>query len=694
MRFLISNKHERGATLVFAVFFAIIILMIAAIALGLGFVATNKSRVQNVANLVALSALEIAVKEGSSWNVAAQADAVLAMNKIPGIAEWSSFTKTVAEGGAGHIIFGTWYFADPDGEGFGVDPCFDGGQVGYPCFVKTDDGAYRPGVNSVKITLIGNSSTNMVVAPFLKVFGASARPFNTGAIATLAGQCSVILMDVSRSMTYDTHKQRYPFLNLPPGVNPSQFIYHLELNGPNMEQNPNCPSNPSVPRSSFCDLKSTREETDPVDAMIHFRSDYRLANSIGNQYLIVDRFVSGAGAGEAYRGPQPMNDLFRGVNAGLRKLYERSRGSLWRGIGFAGLTADSSGFMPNAVPKVGFGADPGALIQVTNMGNMGTFDIVRSQVSPPIGGNFLSHGWYAPPFFVQPTYSSVEDPSLEQTNLSGAIELALDWFDGRGLNTGLSCPVNYQKTIYLMTDGMINCVKTATAPAYTCVNNYFSFAEARDQLLTTIVPELQRKKIRVNVVMTGETVGTHFINIRAPIGFTTASGSKFLSPQEAIANGYGAYNHPYVDQKMVDELPSVDTNHFPNWCQSVHGGGSVPCAQPYKLEYLNDYAMQHAGNLGVTFREPVSVMAQLAIDTGGVFCPALPLAPSGYEVMPNGKTLLPDEKRLEGKAQIYTVEKKTIPEQILECFDSNWSNKFILVAKEALQEIAGPQPFP
>ncbi len=687
-----SSKHDQGAILVFAVFFVLVILMIAAIGLGLGFVVTNKSRVQNIANMVALAALEVSVRDGTSLNVAAQADSILAANKIPGIAEWSSFSKTVADGGAGTIVFGTWYFADPDGEGFGEDPCFVGGQVGYPCFVSTSDGSYTPGVNSVRVRLIGNSSSNLVLAPFLRIFGASAKPFNTQAIATLAGQCSVVLMDVSKSMTYDTHKPRYDPLLLPPVVNPSQFIYNINI-GPDPENNPNCPADPALRKSSLCDLKQTRDPDLPIDPLVHHRSDYRVAPGMANQNIIVDRFVSAGDAYAVYRGPQPMSDLFMGMNAALRKLYQRSRGSFWRGIGYAGLTADTT-HTPNPVPKIGFGSDPGPLIQVSNTGNMGTFDTIRQVVNVPLGSNFLNHGWFAPPFAINSVDSSSnEDPSFEQSNLSGAIETALDWFDGRGLNGGMSCPVNYQKTIYLMTDGIINCIKTANNPAYECENTYLGFEKARDQLLNTIVPELQRKKIQVNVVVAGETIGTHFLNILAPPGYATTSGSKFFSPQEAIANGYGAYSHPNQDQKIVLEEPSVPLLQFIPWCESNYGGG-LPCPPPYPLKHLNDYAMRHIGQLDTVFREPLSVMAQLAIDTGGVFCPVLPLSPSGYNAGPNGKIIFDDSYRTDGKPQLYAVEKQTIPEQIAECFESKWTNKFMLVAKEGAAEVAQPQAGP
>jgi hypothetical protein len=74
-------------------------------------------------------------------------------------------------------------------------------------------------------------------------------------------------------------------------------------------------------------------------------------------------------------------------------------------------------------------------------------------------------------------------------------------------------------------------------------------------------------------------------------------------------------------------------------------------------------------------------MAKLSVDTGGTFCPVLPVSPNpGHYGDPgNGRKIYDDSLRSEGKPQIYAVEYKHIPEQIAECFESKWNNKYVLV---------------
>jgi hypothetical protein len=682
MKLKVSRNGQSGAGLVLAAFFSLVILMIAAIGLGLGFVITNKSRVQNVANLVALSALELAVRDGSDNKVLTQADSIIAANKIPGIANWSSFSVPIEQNGGGRIIFGNWYYEDPDGPDGPTNPCEVHGA--YPCFIPED--GYKPGVNAVRVVMQGNNLTNRVIAPFANIFGSSAKAVSAQALAVIAGQCSAVLMDVSRSVTYDTHKPKG--ITLIPNQTVSQFIYDNNIGED--PQDPRCPGNPAVSSSSLCQLKPLRDPSFDIYSTEKYQSDYKITRARQNKDVMVDRFVEGAGNGHKYYGPQPMTDLFMGVNAGLRYLYESSKGSMWRGIGFAGLSADTL-VTPNPVPLIGFAGDPGVLIHVTNLENRGTNDIVRTMVSPTVGASFLSHGWYAPPFPIDPsTFESDENPGLERTNFVEAIEKAIGWFEGKDLNGGVACPVNYKKILYVATDGMMNCSKTAASPPYKCQNNYTGYSAARAQLLNMLSVELQRKKIQVVSIVGGAAVEPNFINRKAPAGYTTSIGSMYLSAQEALASGYGAFRQSDPNLKMISEEPGFDAPSFQTWCATVYGNGS-PCSANPPIAWVNDYVMQKAGQDRVVFREPVSVMAQLAIDTGGQYCPVMPLHPSNgaYSTNPSGKVVISDFYRGDGRIQKYTIEKKTPSEQVLECFKNTWTNKFILVERDSLPENLG-----
>jgi hypothetical protein len=663
-------KNERGVSYILAIALIFSVLAIATLGLGIGFTMMSKSRLQNIANLVALSALDTAVSKRILNPVLTPpppevlnrikiiADQILANNKIPG-ASWGRFLND----SAGTIRLGVWHEIDPDGLN-SLDPCLGN----YPCFEDLPE--YSPAVTAIKVELQGNNTTNQIIAPFLRLFGSDAKPISASATAVIAGQCSVVLMDVSRSTTYDTHKPK----NVATSPNPksAQFIYDK-----NAKTAPNNSSN------SFQQLDISRPTTAPVNWAEHFQSDYELitARTTNNNsdQLLVDKFNEAADNPDAYRGPQPQTDLFFGTNVALRAIREFAKGSLWRGIGFAGLSTETSvAALP--APSGGFAPGPEPLIQLTNLFNRQTFGTSGGQATPYVGANIFSFGWYAPPFPINPITGAVdENPDQEKTNLIEAFELAINSFSQVAPN-GRSCPASYAKTIYLATDGVMNCDKSATAPPYTCANTFLKFRAATTQLLDTLVPELQRKNIKVVTLISGKSVQPHFKNIKAPQGYVTSTGSDYLEPEEAIALGYGAFKEPNPNFKLIKEEASVPASA----CQTWNGGS--PCNTENSK---NAYAMKHLGQeiIGTEdtiFRLPVSVMAQLSIDTGGDFCPILPVDPdpNAYILNPAGQLRYNDAKRIEGEPQIFATERLYAGDQARKCFRRSWQNKVVLVEQE------------
>jgi len=659
-------KNERGVSYILAIALIFSVLAIATLGLGIGFTMMSKSRLQNIANLVALSALDTAVSKRILNPVLTPpevlnrikviADQILANNKIPG-ASWGRFLND----SAGTIRLGVWHEIDPDGLGT-IDPC----TGNYPCFEEFPQ--YSPAVTAIKVELQGNNTTNQIIAPFLRLFGSDAKPISASATAVIAGQCSVVLMDVSRSTTYDTHKPK----GVTTSQNAAQFIYDI-----------NTQTAPSSTTNSYHKLNDLRPPTAPVIWAEHFKSDYKpiTARTTSNNFsqLLADKLNEAADNPISYRGPQPQTDLFFGTNVALRATREFAKGSLWRGIGFAGLSAETSvAALP--APRGGFAPGPEPLIQLTNLFNRETFGTGGGQSTPYIGANIFSFGWYAPPFPINPITGIVdEDPDQEKTNLIQAFELAINSFSQVASN-GMSCPASYAKTIYLATDGVMNCDKSATTTPYTCDNTFLKFRAATIQLLDTLVPELQRKNIKVVTLLSGKSVQPHFKNILAPPGYVTSTGSTYLEPEEAIALGYGAFKETNPNFKLIKEEASVPAAD----CQSWNGGN--PC----NTENLkNAYAMKHLGQERIgtedtIFRLPVSVMAQLSIDTGGDFCPILPVDPDPNAYIPNaaGQIRYDDAKRIVGEPQIFATEQLYAGDQARKCFRRSWQNKVVLVEQE------------
>lgn len=657
MRFetLVNIRHERGISMVLGAFFLFILASLAAIGLGLGYVATNKSRIQNISNLVSLGVLEIISKQASNVNAVARANQIIQLNDIAGVDNWDPIDDDGDGGLGGKIVYGNWFFEDPDGLSGAEDPC----TSSYPCFIPAS--AYLPSTNAVRVKMQNRQGENPIVAPFVKLFGYQGGYVSTSATAVIAGQCSVLLHDVSESTTYQTHKPGNVIL--PSGGNRSSFIYSADTD-------PVC-SGPNG--GEFRCLDDNRSSSTFVDPTIHYEDDYQIKDSVLGFKVRVDSFVEDGTADSDYSGPEPMRSFFLGTNAALRSLFQGSAGSYWSGVGFEnGLLST----LPNGrwVPSTGFATNPGSLIQVTNLDNRGTFDKDGNVVSPEVGGNFLSLGWYP--------RVRLNGASAEQTNLIEAFEAAIGAFQSTASLT--TCPSYYKKTIILATDGVGNCWKLGGSPPYQCQNNIAGYRNYVNQVLTTISAELQRKDISVIVLYGGDYVGPHFINRLAPAGFETSTGSQFLSLNEGLALGFGAIDETDPSLKLFDESPQVNSTGYAAWCGTNCSGALGGCGSN---ACNNAYAMTHIGEVGTVFRQPGSVLAQLAIDTDGLFCPLLPLHPDPFAYLdhdgdPSTPDVLKDSYRSENARQEFAIEKLTPSEQAARCLNLKWNNKFVLVEEE------------
>lgn len=667
---VLQNKlvtGEQGMSMLLGVAFLFCLASLAAIGLGLGFVATSKSRIQNTANLVTLGVLEVISKQASNANAVPRANQIAAFNDIPGVASWDLIDDDGDGGPGGRIIYGNWFFEDPDGTGGPADPCSNN----YPCFAPAP--TYSPTVNAVRVKMRNRQGRNPIIAPFVKMFGYRGGYVNTTATAVIAGQCSVLLHDVSESTTYQTHKPEGVIL--PAGVKRSSFVYSAATT-------PTC-SDPDTGGEYLC-LDPSRSSSTLVDPTVHYQDDYVTKDSISGFKIRVDSFVENGTADSLYSGPEPMRSLFLGTNAALRSLFQGSAGSYWLGVGFEnGLLST----LPNGrwVPSTGFATNPGALIQVTNLDNRGTFDKDGNVISPAVGGSFLSQGWYP--------RARLNGAPQEQTNLIEAFEAAIGAFQNTSLAT--TCPAYYKKTIVLATDGVGNCWKLGGSPPYQCQNDMVGYRNYLTQVLTTISSELQRKNISVIVLYGGDYVGPHFINRLAPAGFQTSTGSQFLGLEEGLALGYGAIGETNPNLKLFDERPTVNPTGYAAWCTSncsaIGGCGTNNCR--------NSYAVSHLAEDGTVFRHPASVLAQLAIDTEGSFCPLLPLYPDpsayiDHDSDPSTPEVLKDTFRTQDARQEFAIEKLTPSEQAARCLNLKWSNKFVLVTEESdaelPQEIGNP----
>ncbi len=637
-------KNENGISIVLGCVLIFVLVAVAAMAVGLGVVTSSKSRIQNVGNLVALGVLETVTRNAGNGGATARAQQIAQANALPGMKQLGTFREAPAAGTSGQIDYGNWFFADPDGAGGPLDPC----GSDYPCYVSA--GAYNPAINAVRVT-VNNQINNKIFAPFTGALGYGGGQEQVTATAVLAGQCTVMLMDTSLSMTYQTH--RYIQGDIP---NSSFAVY--PFGGP-----VNCAAPANSMEQSYCNMAPVRSGA--IDPTVHYKDDYRQRSSLQGPVL-VDTFVDDINTPSLYAGPEPMRTLFLGANASLRDLFEGSSGSLWRGLGFEnGIT---QGIVSGQViPINGFATNPGVLVQATNLDNRGTFQAGPgyNPIAQGRNPNFLDFGWYPRRWATGAT---------EETNIIEAFDVAIASLQNQALSG--ACPTFFKKNIVIATDGVGNCVKTGSN-TYTCSDTFAGYVNYRNQLLGMISQELQRKNISVTVLYAGSHVGPHFKNIVAPTSFIPGDGTKYFSLEEALANGYGGYNSP-PGQKAFSERPIVDGG-YPAWCasncSSLPGGCNNTTCQ-------NQYAYNNMGATDVEFREPLSVMAQLAMNTDGTICPLLPLDPiSSHYIDHDNDSTTPkvlDEAFHTGPFQTTAITEEDPTQQAIRCIKDNWKNKFFL----------------
>jgi len=633
-----TTNNESGVSLALGVIFIAIVTGLAALVVGLGLVATAKSRIQNTANLAALGVLETITKQASAASATVRANQIASSNAAPGLANALGNIEDDFDGGAGgKIEYGRWHYFDN-----GTDPC----AGNYPCFQSLV--GYSPNVNAVKVTVNNQAITNPILTPFANIFGYSGGQAKSEATAFLAGQCTALLMDTSLSTTYDTH--------IPPppnGPGRSYFVYNAGA---------------AAQTAAYNLLAPVRPIGGPVVPTIHYQNDYKIRNTIlGPNSARVDSFVDSFS--KNYLGPEPYRTLFLAANASLRDIYEFSAGNLWRGFPIEGVSQSLPvGTEGLAIPSNGFAFNPGILVQLTNIDNRGTFqDNAVTPVSSSVNPNILDFGWFPH------EQSSAAALLGEKTNIIEGFEVAINSLES--ITLAGACPPFFKKTIILVTDGVGNCAKTGTS-AYSCQDNMTGYTDFRSQLLSVVSQELAAKKISVIVLFAGNKVGPNFINRVKPPGYITSTSSNFLNLQEAIANGYGAFFETNPAQKIIDETATFDAG-YTAWC------GTCPVGNCLNPACQNMYAMQNMKNPGNVFRMSGSVLAQLAIDSNGLFCPLMPLDPiSSHYIDQDGDPLTPrvldDAYRIQDAPQTFAIEELSPPEQAARCVHSLWHNQYIL----------------
>jgi hypothetical protein len=623
--------HQKGMVLVLFMIFTGLVFALLALVVGLGFIANNKMKLQDITNLASLGAVEAFYRESNPALRADKAkevaDSILRDNRLLAAKEQhnaleffanrnfdidSGMGLTPQSGGV--IQFGNWFDAAPSGScAAAPSPSGSSAPTGCecirsgvfkPCFVPFQNKpvAANDEPNAVRI-FTKLQSSNKIIAPFVTFLNNNFNPggifrFTSMSTAYIAERCTAMIVDVSPSAHADTHRFGRR-LALKVETNPSLRVTQPALPGlfsfktfPGMNTSAACNDTYPVVNAQgqivnannwfpeklyWCSMPAQRSYSQRFDPQ-HYRSDYELDVVTPYGLYAVDKYIY----------PEPLRSIMLAYNAALRKL-ESQRVSRDKAM----LFVFSENEIGGKVPGSGLTRDLKFLIDLTDMRRMGRFDYdnanLRFEAQQTVHPNFIDRGWF---------------PTLEYsgTNVAQALNNAIDT-----LTNSNYCASSAKKSIIFATDGIATVFNGTTLTQYISSSGR-GYLDYEQELIGRILQRLKDNKIYLTTLLTGEGVDPNFLNIRDP------SSGRFLDFFQAVSRGYKGLQNPLfylTEPGLPSVLPSVVSN-------------SPPCNSLRNSDQRNECAFKYVGQIqGVQFRRPIGTLAHLSIESGGLFCPLL-----------------------------------------------------------------------
>jgi Putative Flp pilus-assembly TadE/G-like len=657
-------KSQRGVIIPIFSILVIIFLMFLGLVVGGGSLFLNKSRLNKVANLAAMSAIEsymatedindtltsqqlisnkIAAARDSANFIVKSHDFLLSNKKIKSLAVYdgSAYVNEPT------MHFGVWFDDEPNNcqlsSGCSCDEV-NGKTPSKPCFKTvpaSNISAQNIDINAVKIELI--TPDDAWYAPFSGIFGQSLFGSSTTSTVKSNERCTIFAVDISSSSFADSHEYMGSYTtigNSPDGsrlsmTNPTGNVkgqlgnYAIGVPNENYPPYPwknssmefDC-SKPVPPIQTGFDYNVTREflnyaywchllidrpascsngELIPGVCDWHYRSDYQRTLTPEGEYNI-----------DLFRNPEPISSIYLAINAGLRALKSR-------------LTAvDKIALIPfagdeiNPVPAEGLTKKLDFMIDMTDVRRAG------KRVYKPTGWitenvqhpNFIDRGWFPMEDGTKITTSGPRSG----TNITKVLDKSI-----KRLTDSNYCSTSAKKTIVLASDGLFTQYhKTTAGPVNWEVplpmTRWNNMLEAEDLLFRNpslednILKRLIEAKISLVSILVGDMVEPNFINIRR-----SGTTDQFLSISELGASGFRGMPDA---QASPPEYAMSDTSVAPPaWIPPQLKTVGRPCSPG---SYNNNECALRTlinGIPGVKFRRANGVFSQLSILSSGLFCP-------------------------------------------------------------------------
>ncbi|NLF24587.1 MAG: VWA domain-containing protein [Deltaproteobacteria bacterium] len=632
---LIRNSRCRrsGIYLTLVALFVFVLLGFVALVVGLGFISTDKTRLQNALNLAALGALEAYTRESGDHNsrctvAVERANEIIGLNKLPGVKEQLGFLgglcrrEGAGPGPGGSLSVGMWLRERPENS----DPC----KGEYPCFHALDSGPTNifPVINAVKID--GKTqSDNKLIVPIARVLGRNAFQITATATASIVPRCLALLLDVSMSTTQETHYQSFNtddngLINQDGGPESGKygfFAIRYDDEVKVYENNPYlCSQIPldtdecsnRLDKVAFCDLLTRQNRGNDTNRYNHYRSDYGAFTGTPFGDLLVDNRIDERNEPFFY-GAEPLGTYYFSFNLALRMLLREASGEDRAALIVFRSQMDVA---PDGPPK-GLSRDFSSLVNLTNLKNRTDGE-----------DNFIKRGW-------------LPVAGVGNTNIVGALDLAITQ-----LSNPVLCPEEAHRVIILASDGVMNCARKEGVEGneYRCSGDYNTYKKAEEQLLGSppgaegsILQRLQRSNITLTSLIRGAHVEPNFKNVREN------GNGRLIDLAEAWVR------NPDISE-LVDGEPGFRPSTPPDECITQSDGGiyNEDLANKGAFEHLTRWTDKIAGDecdgiqyRGI-FRRVNRVFAQMSLASGGIWCPLMDQCVDSSPACDNGTCYEPD----------------------------------------------------
>jgi len=662
------KSGEKGIYLILAAVFSLLLLSLCALALGLGFLHTNKARQQAIGNLVVLGAVDEYLKFDQGESITEQArraaslsraNDLLAQNPVPGMKQNENYLLGTKNnpGPAGILRFGRYHNIEPGGGH--TTSCDE-----YPCWEEVDA---TSGANSIRLELA--NTEHAITAPFTRILGQDNFIIREDSTVTVVETCGAYLLDVSLSTVSQSHKFRYNFnykvpSGMPYGPIPQDatlYAYLTDFIGPYQapSEYPLCGEpvlgEPTNSHILWCNVVGYEQEFENGAAVYKRDASNNLIPILDNSgnhlknpdfhwedYIPVQASFGHDGSEGAQVfdlmvhhnpdiPPEPMRSFYLAINAGLR-LVNQNQTVADRAM-FRAFTGD---VYERKYPYVGVTTtDLGDLIDLTNMNNFPGEEI-----------NFATQGWL-------PIVNPGDDTFSGTGHVKVLQQTAQDLIN--------NCPAGSKKFIVLATDGVSTCryrdpdwavpsndgfpvphpLPDQTGQDF-CIggpHGWYLYWESENRLLTDVLDTLTENKIALTVVMDGETSYPHYRNMPHPDydpnlcrHDTDNESPCFLDFTEAQEHGLQGMPNPPAS------FSDWDPDTGPAECGAdLENSYFYTCLNTYTDPFANDgggetYPSASAQDAfearswfypNVKFSRPMGVFGHMAMTSGGTLCPLL-----------------------------------------------------------------------